>query len=73
MHYELWGHNPGNLLAEFDAESEALAFVRELLEDGWSPSDLSLGLEYTEGDPEDVPLPPVLTGATLLERVRAAA
>jgi hypothetical protein len=72
MYYALWGHNPGNLIAEFDDEAEALVIVRELLEDGWDANDLSLG-------PPPGPLggngsvqPPVLTGPALAARARAA-
>ena len=73
MHYELWGHRPGNLIGEFATEAEGLAFVRGLLRDGWSADNLSLGLELGDDDPEDLELPPVLTGAELAARAAAAA
>jgi hypothetical protein len=71
MHYELWGHHPGHLIAVFNSEAEALAYVRKLLADGWSADDLSLGLE-PDDDPEAADLPPVLQGAELLDRAHAA-
>jgi len=43
MRYELWGLQPANLIDTFESESEALAEVRGLLDEGWSADDLSLG------------------------------
>ena len=43
MRYELWGLHPANLIDSFESEAEALAEVRGLLDEGWSPEDLSLG------------------------------
>lgn len=71
MRYELWGHRPANLLAEFDTEEEGLAFVQALLADGWSPGNLSLGIELGPDDPNDLELPPVLSGDELAARVAA--
>jgi len=73
MRYELWGHQAGNLLAEFETEAEGLVFVRELLQDGWSHDDLSLGLEPGPDAPGDLELPPVLTGRELAARASAMA
>jgi hypothetical protein len=69
MHYELWGTELANLLAEFDTEEEGLAFVRSLLDEGWSGDQLSLGPPPSR-DGSEVP---VLTGAELVDRARAAA
>jgi hypothetical protein len=71
MHYELWGTEAANLLAEFEDEGEALAFVRGLLEDGWSPDELSLGPPPDRDDPEG-PASLVLTGAPLARRAGVA-
>lgn len=68
MVYQLWGHEGGNLLAEFETEAEGLVFVRELLEDGWPASDLSLGPPPNRSGAS----PPVLTGAELAARARSA-
>ncbi len=43
MCYALWGHNPGNLIAELDDEAEAVVIGRELLEDGWNTRERSPG------------------------------
>ena len=73
MRYELWGHQAGNLLAEFDTEAAGIAFVRQLLDDGWSADALSLGLEPGPDDPGEIELPPILTGRELAARVAASA
>jgi len=52
MHYDLWGTESANLLAEFEDETEAFAFVRDLLADGWSPDELSLDPPPDVNDPE---------------------
>jgi hypothetical protein len=50
MGYELWGLHPANLIDTYDGEAEALSDVRDLLDAGWSPDDLSLGrVEGTSG------------------------
>jgi hypothetical protein len=67
MIYQLWGHEGGNLLAEFTTEAEGLTFVRQLLLDGWSADDLSLG----PPPDQDGTTPPVLTGPALAARADA--
>jgi len=70
MHYELWGVESANLLAEFETEEEGLAFVRSLLDEGWSGDELSLGPPPDVDDPK-ASASLVLTGAALAERARA--
>ncbi len=66
MHYELWGTELGNLLAEFDHEVEGLAFVRALLDEGWHGDELALGPPPSR----DGSSAPILTGAELEQRAR---
>ncbi|MGE3268686.1 MAG: hypothetical protein AB7P40_08065 [Chloroflexota bacterium] len=66
--------NAGNLIRDFETETEALAVVRDFLADGWSADDLALGQEWGDGETgDDEQLSPTLSGAALLTRVRAAA
>lgn len=67
MSYELWGTTLGNLLAEFDTEDEGLAFVRSLLDEGWSGEELALGPPPSRDDS----FVQVLTGVELTNRARA--
>lgn len=69
MHYELWGTELGNLLAEFDTEDEGLVLVRALLDEGWSGEELALGPPPSR----DGASAPVLTGPQLVERARSVA
>lgn len=71
MHYELWGVEAANLLAEFDDEAEALAFVRSLLEEGWSADELSLGPPPDVDNPE-ASASLVMTGPALARRAGVA-
>ena len=74
MHYELWDVATSNAIDVFRTEAEGLAAVRDLLILGWDPDQLALGVEYDEGEPgDDADLPPVLSGAALAQRARAAA
>jgi hypothetical protein len=66
MSYELWGLHPANLIDTYDSEAEALADVRDLLDAGWSPDDLSLG-QVQEGSGALV-----AEGATLAQLARQA-
>ena len=68
MHYALWDYRTSNFVDTFSTESEALAVVRDLLTAGWSATDLGLGLDYDEDEPQAGELPPVLSGAPLVER-----
>ena len=69
MHYELWDAKSANVMAILQTEAEGLAIVRRLLADGWNAEDLSLGLDFDEGeDGDDASLPPVLYGAALAKR-----
>jgi hypothetical protein len=45
MYWELWALNTGNLIGTFEHEDEAISIVRELLSQGWDPSDLSISKE----------------------------
>ncbi len=65
-YWELWDVDSGNLVADFDTESEGLTLVRELLGKGWKPSDLSLAFEDPDIDVDE--LPPGLTGEELARR-----
>ena len=55
---------------DFEAESEALGFVRDLLERGWEPADLSL--MYDDPAIEVEELPPAIAGDDLARRAEAA-
>jgi hypothetical protein len=69
MHYELWALNTGNLMSDYDSESEALATVRELIANGWDANDLGVRLEWDDGEEgDDDQLPPALFGAALAAR-----
>lgn len=66
MHWELWSLNTGNLLGDFDSESEVQAMVRDLLAAGWSADDLGVGLEWDDGEAgDDALLPPTRSGTDL--------
>lgn len=77
MHYELWALNTGNLIADYDTESEVLSMVRELVVNGWDVDDLGVRLEWDDGEdgndsqlpPADSQLPPALYGSTLAARL----
>jgi hypothetical protein len=59
------------MIGTWDTEAEALGVVRDLLASGWTSDELSLGLEWSEGDDGDgAKLPPVLRGVELADRVR---
>jgi hypothetical protein len=64
VHYEVWGHQAGNLIAATQTEQEALSVVRDLLAAGWDADDLSVGLEPDE-DADAENLPAVMQGAAL--------
>lgn len=68
MHYALWDYRTSNIVDTFRTEGEALAVVRDLLAAGWSASELGLGLDYDESEPDDGEPPPVVSGAPLAER-----
>ena len=68
-YWELWDIDSGNLVADFDTESDGLALVRELIGKGWRASDLSLAFEDPDVDVDD--LPPGVTGDELARRAEA--
>ena len=70
MRYELWGVESANLLAEFETEEAGLAFVRSLLDEGWSGDELSLGPVPDVNHP-GASAALVLTGEALAKRARA--
>lgn len=73
MHYELWDAESANVIDVCETEAEGLAMVRQLLAAGWDPEHLALGLDFDEGEQgDDAALPPVLRGAELAVRARAA-
>ena len=65
-YWELWDVDSGNLVADFDTESDGLALVRELIGKGWNASNLSLAFEDPDIDVDD--LPPGITGHELARR-----
>jgi hypothetical protein len=65
-YWELWDIEAGNLLADFDTESDALVLVHELIAKGWDASNLSLAFEDPDLDVDD--LPPGVTGVELARR-----
>jgi hypothetical protein len=69
-YWELWDVDTGNLVADFDMESDALRLVRELIGKGWKPSDLSLA--YEDPDVDVGELPPGVTGDEVARRAEAA-
>ena len=74
MHYQLWDTKSANVMAILQTEAEGLEIVRRLLAHGWDPAQLSLGLDFDEGEEgNDDSLPPVMYGAALAERALAAA
>jgi hypothetical protein len=70
MIWEVWAIPTSNLIAAEESEAEALAVVRDLLSEGWKPSELVLILD----DPAlaDEGLPPGVTGDELCRRAEAA-
>jgi hypothetical protein len=68
LHYEIWAVHSGNRVARAPSEAEALRVVRGLLQAGWKAEDLLFGAEPDEGEPADLPLPPVLQGNALEQR-----
>jgi hypothetical protein len=65
-YWELWDIDSGNLVADFETESDGLTLVRELIGKGWKASHLSLAFEDPDVDVDD--LPPGLTGEALARR-----
>ena len=70
MRWELWDIESGNLVGHRDAETDALALVRELILKGWPIDALSLLAEDDSVPVED--LPPGVTGEELARRAEAA-
>ena len=70
MNWEVWDLVSRNLLADFETESEALAFVRDMLGQGCKATELVLILD----DPAlaDEELPPGVTGEELARRAGIA-
>jgi len=66
MHYELWALSTGNLISDYDRETEVLETVRDLLANGWNADDLGVRLEWDDGEQgDDSLLPPALQGEAL--------
>ena len=68
--WELWHAPSRSCLVDFETEPEVLAFVRDLLELGWKPADLSLMYDEPALEVED--LPPAISGDELARRAEAA-
>jgi hypothetical protein len=64
--WAIWDLVSANALWDFESETEALAYVRELLGQGWKPDELVLIFD----DPAlaDEELPPGVTGEELARR-----
>jgi hypothetical protein len=69
-YWEVWHLASANLLADFETEAEALALVRELIDQGVAPVDLSMGFDDPAIDINDLEL--ALTGEELARRAEAA-
>jgi hypothetical protein len=69
-YWELWDLVSRNALADFETESEGLAFVRELLSLGWKSSDLTFFYDDPAVDVDD--LPKAISGDELARRAEAA-
>jgi hypothetical protein len=70
MHFEVWGLNPGNLIATAGSQPEAIAVVRDLLRSGWSVDNLALGFEPDDDELGDGP--PFIQGEALLKCLEAS-
>lgn len=70
-YWELWDLETRNALAVFETESEGLAYVRELMGQGWKASDLTFFYDDPAVEVED--LPPAISGDELERRALGAA
>lgn len=70
MTWEVWAVPTSNLIAAEDTEAEALAVVRTLLTEGWTPAELVLIFDDPALADED--LPPGVSGDELARRAEAA-
>lgn len=68
--WELWDLDSANAIWDFESETEALAYVRELLGQGWRTDQIVMMFD----DPAlpDEELPPGVTGEELDRRLEAA-
>jgi hypothetical protein len=66
MCWELWDAVSGNIISDFETESEALAYVRVLLKQGWKADEILLMFDDPAVTDEDVPL--AITGDELARR-----
>ena len=71
MMYELWHLASGNLLEDFETESDALHAVREYLDanDAEMIDELSLSAVPTDATEAALTLPPTLAGEALARRI----
>jgi len=69
-YWEIWHLPSNNVLADAEAEHEALAVVRAIVAEGTMYSDLMLLFDDPEVDVEDLPSP--VTGDELARRAEAA-
>jgi hypothetical protein len=67
MLWELWDAVSGNAIADFQAEAEALAAVRSLVDSGWKVDEILFMVDDPAWTDEDVPL--AITGEELARRV----
>jgi hypothetical protein len=68
MRYELWTFPSGNLIDDFDTESDALALVREMLDDASVEAAGQLMLIRVNADGSGEP---VASGTSLADRAVA--
>jgi hypothetical protein len=71
MCWEIWDAISGNIISDFETESEALAYVRALIEQGWKADELLLIFDDPALADED--LPPAISGDELARRAAATA
>ena len=68
--WEIWDLPSRNVLADAESEHEALAIVREIVDEGSTYSDLMLLFDDPDVDVEKLPSP--VTGDELAQRAEAA-
>ena len=71
MCWELWDAVSGNIISDFETESEALAYVRVLLKQGWKADELLLMFDDPALAVED--LPKAISGDELARRANIVA
>lgn len=70
MCWELWDAVSGNIISDFETESEALDYVRVLRKQGWKADELLVMFDDPALAVED--LPAAISGEALVRRAEAA-